>query len=314
MSDLPITPDFEVWPVHETVQTAKITEHGLHLLWSDGRASDHHVLLLRENSPDPETTHPKAREMAIAPTDIAEDIILSDVGVLPSGAVQVTFSDGTETAYHPGWLFGTAWFGPEPVKPAILWNAAEQSEPATFDGPDALNNPEVFLKWLEALRDYGVARLRGLPQQDGLLEQIVTMIGPIRESNFGRQYVLEIKDDPDSQAYTSGGLLQNIDLPTRELPFGLQFLYTRANTTTGGEGIYVDAYRVAEDMRHAEPEHFQSLVTDVWEYNNRAKTSDYRGHGPVVEMDANGVITGVRYNTFLRAFLGSGCIDFRCAA
>ena len=89
--------------------------------------------------------------------------------------------------------------------------------------------------------------------------------------------------------------------PRAELPFGLQFLYTRENTTTGGEGLYVDAYRVAEDMRTAQPEHFQSLVTDVWEYNNRAKTSDYRGRGPVVETDAAGAITGVRYNTFLRA-------------
>lgn len=301
MSDLPATPDFDTWLVNENVRTATITEHGLHLIWSDGRTSDHHVLLLRENSPDPVTTHPKAHEMAIAPTDIAEDIILTDVDVLASGAVRLSFSDGTETAYHPGWLFGTAWFGAEPAKAAILWNAAEQPEPSTFDGPDALNNPEIFLKWLEALRDYGVARLRDLPQQDGLLEQIVSMIGPIRESNFGRQYVLEIKDDPDSQAYTSGDLLQHIDLPTRELPFGLQFLYTRDNTTTGGEGIFVDAYRVAEDMRSAEPEHFQSLVTDVWEYNNRAKTSDYRGRGPVVETDAKGAITGIRYNTFLRA-------------
>ena len=63
----------------------------------------------------------------------------------------------------------------------------------------------------------------------------------------------------------------------------------------------MDAYRVAEDMRTAQPEHFHSLITDVWEYNNRAKTSDYRGLGPVVETDATGAITGVRYNTFLRA-------------
>lgn len=301
MSDLPATPDFDTWPVTKTVQTATITEHGLHLTWSDGRTSDHHVLLLRENSPDPVTTHPKAREMAIAPTDIADDVSITEAEILTSGAIQVTFSDGMETAYHPGWLFGTAWFGPEPTKPVVTWNATEQPEPPTFDGPEAMKTPEVFLQWLEALRDYGVARLRKLPQQDGLLEQIVTMIGPIRESNFGRQYVLEIKDDPDSQAYTSGSLLQHIDLPTRELPFGLQFLYTRDNTTTGGEGIYVDAYRIAEDMRHAEPEHFQSLITDVWEYNNRAKTSDYRGQGPVVETDASGAITGVRYNTFLRA-------------
>jgi len=113
--------------------------------------------------------------------------------------------------------------------------------------------------------------------------------------------VLEIKDDLDSQAFTPDKLLQHIDMLTRETPHGLQFLYTRDNTTTGGEGIYVDAYRIAGDMREEEPEHFQSLITDVWEYSNRARKSDYRASGPVVETDANGRITGVRYNTFLRA-------------
>ena len=159
----------------------------------------------------------------------------------------------------------------------------------------------VFLDWIEALRDYGIARLRGLPQQDGLLETIVTRIGPVRESNFGRQYDLTIKDEPDSQAYTSDSLLQHIDLPTRETPHGLQFLYTRENTATGGDGIYVDGYRVAEDMRRETTEHFHSLITDRWEYNNRASASDYRASGPVVETAADGHITGIRYNTFLRA-------------
>lgn len=301
MTALPLTPDFDVWPVEQTAQSVDVKGDALAIKWSDGLTSHHHALLLRENSPDPVTTHPKAREMAIGPEDIATDLHITDAMIQVSGAVRVTFSDGLGSDYHPGWLRGTAWLGQDTPAPQVLWTAAEQPEPPTFDGSDALKDPSLFLEWLEALYIYGVARLRGLPQQDGLLEEIVTRIGPVRESNFGRQYVLEIKDDPDSQAYTSGALLQHIDLPTREIPFGLQFLYTRANTTTGGEGLYVDAYRVAEDMRIADPEHFLSLITDVWEYNNRAKNSDYRGRGPVIETDASGSITGVRYNTFLRA-------------
>ncbi len=301
ISDLPGTPDFETWPIRQAIEDVSVTRDGLSLTWSDGSRSDHHVLLLRENSPDPATTHPKAREMAIAPTDIAEDIAIVSAGLDASGALSVRFSDGLSTRFHPGWLHGTAYFGTPARKPPVLWTGAEQSEPPSFDGPMALEDEHVFLAWLEALRDHGLARLRGLPRRGGLLEEIVTRIGPIRESNFGRHYVLEIKDDPDSQAYTSGSLLQHIDLPTRELPFGLQFLYTRENTTTGGEGIYVDGYRVAEDMRASEPDHFHSLVTDSWDYNNRARTSHYRGRGPVVETDATGAITGIRYNTFLRA-------------
>ncbi len=301
MNQLPWTPDFDSWPVMHQPRTVVHTSEVLSVIWSDGATSQHHALLLRENCPDEATIHPKAREMAVSPTEIPHDLTIVGTSIEPNGAVSVSFSDATIGRFHPGWLRGIAWSGETDPSSFILWRAADLPEPPSFDGPLALKEPVVFLSWLEALRDYGLARLRGLPQRDGLLEEIVTMIGPVRESNFGRHYVLEIKDDPDSQAYTSGKLLQHTDLPTRETPHGLQFLYTRENTVRGGEGIYVDAYRVAEDLRAEEPEHFRSLTTDVWEYNNRARNSDYRGRGPVIETDDEGRILGIRYNTFLRA-------------
>ena len=301
MTQLPWTPDFDIWPIEFAATACAHRDDVLSITWSDGATSQFHALLLRENSPGPNTIHPKAREMCLSPTEIADDLTIISAGIEANGAVSVHFSDGTRSEFHPGWLRGVSWFGEDGHHEPVLWRGEDLSEPPTFDGPEALENPHVFLQWLEALRDYGVARLRGLPQRDGLLEEVVTRIGPVRESNFGRQYTLEIKDDPDSQAFTSDMLLQHIDLPTRETPHGLQFLYTRANTTTGGDGLYVDAYRVAEDMRIEEPDHFHSLVTDVWEYSNRARKSDYRGCGPVVETDASGRITGIRYNTFLRA-------------
>ena len=301
MTELPWTPDFDTWPIDHHATALAHNEDTLSVTWSDGAVSEYHALLLRENSPDPSTIHPKAREMCLSPGAIDAGLGVLSARIEENGAVAVDFTDDSSSSFHPGWLRGIGWFGEETTPEPILWRAEDQPEPPSFDGPQALENPHVFLQWLEALRDYGVARLRGLPQQDGLLEEVVTRIGPVRESNFGRQYVLEIKDDPDSQAFTSDMLLQHIDLPTRETPFGLQFLYTRDNTTSGGEGIYVDAYRIAEDLRLEEPEHYQSLVTDVWEYSNRARNSDYRGWGPVVETDDAGRITGVRYNTFLRA-------------
>ncbi|MEM7121723.1 MAG: TauD/TfdA family dioxygenase [Pseudomonadota bacterium] len=301
MDDLPWTPDLDHWPVDHTVDDLTHTTDALCVTWSDGLTSEHHVLLLRENSPDATTIHPTVREMCVAPTDIDADIVIVSTSHDDNGAVSVSFSDGMTSAYHPGWLRGTAWLSNAERPATMLWHGDSLDAPPSFDGPMALEEPRVFLDWLEALRDYGITRLRGLPQKDGLLEAIVTRIGPVRESNFGRQYDLAIKDEPDSQAYTSDSLLQHIDLPTRETPHGLQFLYTRENTATGGDGIYVDGYRVAEDMRHEAPEHFHSLITDHWEYNNRASVSDYRASGPVVETDAEGHITSIRYNTFLRA-------------
>ena len=303
MGTLPATPDFDVWPVTHRLTQAHAEDAAVHVTWDDGKTCAFHAFFLRENSPDDATIHPISRETVISPLDLPENLTAQSANIDDAGALMVTWSHGGHVSrFHPGWLRAHGWFDEaETGDTRALWTAATQPVPPTFDGPGALAVEAAFLSWLEAVRDYGVARLEHLPLKDGLLESVVQRIGPVRESNFGRSYTLEIKDIPDSNAFTSDALLQHIDMPTRECPHGLQFLYCRANSTTGGEGIYTDAYRIAEDLRREEPEHFASLAGDVWTFNNRSSTSDYRAAGPVIETDRRERVTGVRFNTWLRA-------------
>ena len=300
---LPWTPDFDVYPTDPALRTAEIADTAVALTWADGRTSLHHAHWLRENSPDPETVHPLSREMAISPLDLPDDLHPQSVAVEDGGALRVAWSHGGHVSrYHPGWLRAHAWFDEaEPEPSPVLWSAAELSRPPTCDGPRALSENAVFLDWLLALRDSGIARLEGLACEDGLLERLVTRVGPIRETNFGRTYTLFIKDDPDSNAFTAAGLALHMDLPTRECPHGLQFFYCRENTTTGGEGLFVDGYRIAEDLRAEERAHFDALSGVVWEFNNRAKDCDYRARGPVVALDDAGRVSGIRLTPWLRA-------------
>jgi gamma-butyrobetaine dioxygenase len=304
-SALPMTPDFDVWRT-DIAATEIATEAGaLSVRWSDGRKCLYHPLLLAENDPAPDVMHPQSRETVLSPLDFPADLTVADAELADGGAIRVHWSDGRRPSlFHPGWLAAHGWTcEPEKHRP-VLW-CADLSEPPTFDGPAALKDPALFRDWLVALRDYGVARLCGLPDRDGLLVDIATRIGVIRETNFGRTYTLAIKPDPDSNAYTSLPLPQHIDLPTRECPPGLQFLFCRENTTSGGEGVYADAYRIAEDLRAEEPDVFEALATLPWTYNNRAKGNSYKAQGPVVALDGDGDIASVRYNTWLRApFVG----------
>ena len=299
----PITPDFDVWPVEHLPETVSVEDGALCVNWSDGRKSLYHPFLLAENDPSPETLHALSRETTLSPLSLPDDLTVFAPAVLSTGAVQVHWSDRRPpTSFHPGWLRSHGWFGEDSKKRApVLWTGQDQPEPPTISGPDALKNTQAWHDWLVSLRDYGVARLEGLPDKDGLLTSVVERIGAIRESNFGRMYTLEIKDDPDSNAFTSDALLQHIDMPTRECPHGLQFLFCRANSTSGGEGIYVDGYKIAEDLREEEPEHFQALCNIDWTYNNRSRTTSYKASGPVIERDREGIVTGIRYNTWLRA-------------
>lgn len=308
MTELPWTPDFEIYPVSHAIVRAEVRDEAVVVYWDDDRISEHHAFFLRENSPDPETVHPLSRELLHPPLAFDEDTRPAQVSVEPGGALRVLWHpDEHVSRYHPGWLRAHAWFDErDDLRDAgrssqRLWAAADLEGPPTFHGPSALTDDRAFLTWLEALRDCGLARLEGLPLRDGLLEELVTRVGIVRETNFGRVYHLLVKDDPDSNAYTSVELSQHMDIPTRECPPGLQFLYCRENTVNGGEGVYVDGYRIAEDMRVEEPGDFEALTTIVWEYKNRAKDCDYRAYGPIIKLDDDGAVTEIRFNPFLRA-------------
>lgn len=306
-----LTPDFDHWDHAADIAEATANGGAVNITWSDGKTSQHHALWLAENDPSPETLHPLSRETVLSPLDLPADLEVAKVDCLHPGAIQVTWNKARKpSVFDVNWLRGNAFFDENTLADTtVYWTGEEQPEPPSFNGPDALRNPAVLLQWLKALRDYGVARLTGLPNRDGLLMDMVERIGTIRESNFGRMYTLEIKDDPDSNAFTSDALLQHIDMPTRECPHGLQFLFCRENTTAGGEGIYVDGFRIAEDLKTEDPEAYAALTEIRWEYNNRSKTSSYRASGPVIEHDPDGRTTGIRYNTWLRAPLVASLED-----
>ena len=305
--DLPWTPDFEHYSTEIAIRQVEVAKRSISLVWSDGRSNQFDIFLLRENSPDEETIHPLSREMKISPLSIPEDLQVVEADIDPSGALRILWSTGETSRYHPGWLRTHAWFDDgdnnqaQSVTDCRQWNASMLSEPPSFDGASVMESDSMMLEWLEALSRFGIARLRGLPDEDGLLERIVEQIGPIRESNFGRRYVLEIKSDPDSNAFTSDALLQHVDMPTRESPHGLQFLYCRTNTTTGGEGVYVDGFHIAELIRKEVPEDFEALTQIPWLYKNRARQSDYRAQAPAIKLDRDGNLLEIRVTPWLRA-------------
>ena len=135
----------------------------------------------------------------------------------------------------------------------------------------------------------------------------------MRETNFGRTFDVVVMDDPNSNAYTAAALVQHMDLATREMPPGLQFLFCRENSTRGGQGVYTDGFRIAADMKANEPEYFDALASIQWEFKNRAKDCDYRAVGPVFCHDASGALTDVRHTPWLRAPLRAPIEEQRLA-
>ncbi len=305
---LPPTPDFDSYPVPAAILAVETEDKGqiLRVAWSDGRHSRYHAIWLRDNASDDENLNLETREQRSDVTAIPEDIGISAAGVDAAGALALRWSRRTAISrFHPGWLYAHDYsnprvndeFGIEPES----WDADRRPEPPSFDGAAILEDDEVLEAWLKAVCRHGIARLRDVPIEPGMVARVAARIGPLRETNFGRVFGARVRSGPGSNAYTAAALTPHTDLPTREYQPGLQFLHCLRNSSVGGRAIMVDGLRLAAIFRKDEPEVFDLLTRVAWTYGNRAFDTDYRWSSPVIRLDEEGAVQELRVVPFLRA-------------
>ena len=115
--------------------------------------------------------------------------------------------------------------------------------------------------------------------------------------------MFDVRSEPQpvSNANTGLALPPHVDLATREYQPGLQFLHCLESSTTGGDGRYLDGFRLAEVLRDEHPEHFRTLTTVPWRWANRSPHSDYRWASTPIVLDGHGEVVEVRVGNWLRA-------------
>lgn len=305
-----LTPDFDSYHVTETVTHVRSDGRVLTLDWSDGRVSRYHAIWLRNNACDPATFNLDTREIALSPLDLPAHVSIETCGQDADGAITVRFAPEAHDA-----RFDAAWLrlhdysnGGRPDDAAVAkvhWTTAECPEPPSFDGADILNEADTFAAFLTAVASHGLARLRGTPADPDFAGQLASRIGVIRDNNFGRIWNVRVEPGSGSNAYTALELAPHVDLATREYQPGLQVLHCVENTTRGGRAMMIDGFRVAEDLRAAEPDAFHLLTTVPWHLSNRAADSDYRWDAPAIVLDAAGAVVEMRSIYFLRGPLNA---------
>lgn len=301
---LPGTPDYDSYPIeHRPVRAAPIPL-GVRVVWDDGIETRFHAVWLRENSPDPDTTHPVTREQALMLSEIPETVAAGSVAVEPGGVLAVRWSDGHASRYHPGWLRAHAvearsdHFALPRRQP---WGAELGDRFPRFDGPAVLRDEAATTPWLEALHALGITLLERLPAEPDTIERVAERIGPIRPSNFGRIFEVRSKAEANSNAYTAMALPLHTDLATREYKPGIQLLFCMRSDATGGESLVADGVRIARQLQQEAPEDFGAATTLPLAFASRARDSDYRHSSPMIRLDAAGEPEEVRVSPWLRA-------------
>ena len=306
--DLPPTPDFDSYPIEAAIGHVAAEDDGrvVRLTWSDGRESRYHAIWLRDNGSDPENLNLGTREQNTDITAIPPDIRAAEASVDSAGALVVRWTPGeTVSRFHPGWLrvhdYSHGRRQDDAAGDKIVWDGASLPVPPTFDGAAILEDDTVLEDWLRAIAAYGIGLLRDVPAAPGMVARVAARIGPVRETNFGRLYDVQVRTGPGSNAYSAMALTPHTDLPTREYQPGLQFLHCVTNDAAGGAALMVDGLRLARHFETEEPAVYRALTEIPWPCSNRAEDTDYRWEGPVIRLDPAGRVAEVRVVPFIRA-------------
>ncbi|MBF8223185.1 TauD/TfdA family dioxygenase [Halomonas sp. 328] len=309
---LPLTPDYDAWPIEAEIRSVTHDARVVTLGWSDGRVSRYHGIWLRENAADESTVNPATRERILDLSTLPAwpEIGAAEVGA--AGALCVTFApEARVLRFHPGWLrahdYDNGATQEAPLVPVTTWLGGPGASPDSLDASGLLDaepageaEEAILAPALESVLGKGLVRLRGLPTTPGSLAEIAARIGPLRATNFGTLFDVRAKPDPDSNAYTSIALPPHVDLPTREYQPGLQLLHCLENDVAGGQAVMLDGFAVAEALRDRHPEAFATLTRQRWCFANTARTTDHVWHAPMIGLDERGELQEVRIADFLR--------------
>ncbi len=312
MTSLPLTPDYDAWPLEANLEAVSFTPRLVTVRWRDGRESRFHGIWLRENAADESTVNPATRERILDLSTLPGWPEIAGAEIDDAGALSVDFvPEDRRLRFHPGWLrahdYDNALDPEAPPVPVTTWQGGPGQGPESLDATGLLDTEPaseaeeaILAPALESVLGKGLVRLQGLPTEPGSLEAIARRIGPVRPTNFGLLFDVKAKPDPDSNAYTAIALPPHVDLPTREYQPGLQMLHCLENSVEGGEAVMLDGFAVAEALRERAPEAFATLTRVRWCYANTARTTDYVWYAPMICLDARGALLEVRIADFLR--------------
>jgi [2-(trimethylamino)ethyl]phosphonate dioxygenase len=269
------------------------------VIWSDRRESRFPAIWLADNRP--ENRHKADGQRLLDAADLPAEIVIRNAVVGPGG-IEVAFScfDAPST-FDPSWLRANAL---DPASRAerrhepVLWDRhlADKLPAERYDA--VANDGAALVRWLTQVRDLGFAILHGVPIRAGQVCEVVGLFGYVRETNYGRLFDVTAAENPNNLAYTSLQLGNHTDNPYRDPVPQLQLLHCLEAAAGGGESVVVDGFAAAERLRREDPTTFEIMTRSLVPFRYfEAGAVDLRHEAPLVELDPEGRVRRIRYNS-----------------
>jgi gamma-butyrobetaine dioxygenase len=285
-----------------TITAHEILGDAIRLTWSDGRESLFHHVWLRDNCPD--SRHPETWERIDDVLSFDPETRPTEAALSSNGDISITWNDGHRSCFARDWLRRHCYSEPARLERRPMpttWAGGPGATPPRLTHDAIMETDAGLLSFLEILRDQGCCVVSGMPDERKAGEALAQRIAYLRETNFGVDFTVVSKPNPNNNAYTALELPAHTDLANREMPPGVQFLHCLVSDAPGGESILVDGFHAALLLREENPDAFDLLTSTPFDYRFHDTEWDVRWRAPVIGLDADGALREIRYNNALRA-------------
>jgi gamma-butyrobetaine dioxygenase len=276
----------------------------LTLDWDGNRQTKHALIWMRDN--DPSGFHPTTGERVFDLLSVPENPQLV-AGAVEANELNLTWSDGHTSRITEADLV-TRISAPAgsrtdtPVR-AESWDGSFANQIPRHSADSILKDDKALLSWLEDLTKWGLTIVEEVACETGAMESVCRRVAHLRETNFGLTFDVRSIPKPNNQAYTADALPLHTDLTNQETPPGFQFLHTLRNDAQGGESLFADGIRMAEDLRKADPDAYRVLTKISIPCRFYDDSFDIRYRRPIIREDRNGQPVEVNYNAHLADYL-----------
>ncbi|RED44161.1 trimethyllysine dioxygenase [Aestuariispira insulae] len=155
--------------------------------------------------------------------------------------------------------------------------------------------------WMEKIDLHGFALVKGVPATPEATQDVLRRIGYIRETIFGGFWDFTANLAFADTAYSNVEIGPHTDGTYSIDSPGYQAFHCLEFDGTGGESIFVDGFKVAEDLRQSDPEAFETLTQVMVPAQYRGDGAHLMAEHPVIGLDRQGNLKKITYNNYDRA-------------
>ena len=287
------------------IVNASIEDSQLTITWGDGHHSSYHPLWLR---------HQCECKVCGTPIDAVRGIRLLDIP--PNIEPELRNNSNTDvhvqwmpdkhrSVYSAKWLRNHCYSDKERARRKhrpTLWDGSIVDALPTFDFNQVEIDQAEHLAMLESVRDYGFCLVINLSTEPGQSHRLIELIGTQRQTHFST-YNLSRKSSVDNVGDITSKLLPHVDETYRLSSIGVTVFQVLQPSSNGGDSTLVDGFQAAYQMQKKWPEDFD-LLTRVpitaerldLGANTDGQSRWYKARMPIIKLDSDNDISGVRIN------------------